>query len=138
MIHEEIVTCEVAKLARMKGFPQDPNENGKCRIYTLDKSKNTYALCDWTVWISAPWASEVIAAPTQSLLQRWLRDEKDIHISVIANREENDDFVWYSNEVLKDTGWSVCSWWERPMTVCYSSYEQALEQAIKFALENLA
>ena len=147
MIHEEIVTYEVAKLAKEAGFPQDVDKwlgdlhsatnsnyynhkgelNGDCIEIIKCKIQKE----------EAPKEFELVAAPTQSLLQRWLREKKDVHISIIANREEDDDVIWYSNEVLKDTGWSVCSWWERPMTVCYSSYEQALEHALKFALENL-
>lgn len=136
MIHEEICTDEVCKLAKEKGFPQHPDENGKCRIYTLDKSKNTYVLCDWTVWISASWTSEVIAAPTQSLLQRWLREEKGLYISVEAYpilaiikkvcfawviKSESDGHFMKSNDSHQT----------------FYSYELALEDALKYALEKL-
>lgn len=135
MTHDEICTCEVAKLAKEKGFPQGPNENGKCRIYTLDKSKNTYVLCDWTVWISAPWASEVIAAPTQSLLQRWLREGKSIHIEIIATAS---GYYWCVN---KTNGTSITDSdvLNRGTNEggCFDTYELALEDALKYALENL-
>lgn len=134
MIHEEIVTYEVAKLAKEKGLSQCPNENGKCRIYTLDKSKNTYVLCDWTVWISAPWASEVIAAPTQSLLQRWLREEKNIHISIEYEWVEGFDCwpFWAYIKKVKD---------ERVIDDAiksgFNTYELALEDALAYSLKNL-
>lgn len=134
MIHEEICTYEVCKLAKDKGFPQHIGDDAYIEENEYDDEYEVG--CCYPIQF-IPDYLPTITAPTQSLLQRWLREEKDVHISIIADREEDDEFIWYSNEVLKDTGWSVCSWWERPMTVRYSSYEQALEQALKFALGNL-
>ena len=129
MIHDEICTYEVCKLAKEKGFPQHPNKNGKCRIYTLDKSKNSYVLCDWNAWISAPWASEVIAAPTQSLLQRWLREEKGLILIIRFDPSEQmyDWGVFLETQPIEFTS----------SEEYFEKYELALEDAIKFALENL-
>ena len=132
MTHEEICTYEVCKLAKEKGFPQHPNKNGKCRIYTLDKSKNTYVLCDWAVWISAPWAGEVIAAPTQSLLQRWLRDNGFGEVEVRHYSETNKYPHHYGWEVKDNLG--VLMSYSSKM---FATYELALEQALKYSLENL-
>ena len=131
MIHEEICTYEVCKLAKEKGFPQGPKRNGKCRIYTLNKSKNSYVLCDWAVWISAPWASEVIAAPTQSLLQRWLREEKGIIIELkYSDSTESWRPFW---------SWCIYNNWGITLEIGDNSatYELALEDALKYALKNL-
>lgn len=135
MIHEEICTYEVCKLAKEKGFPQHPDENGKCRIYTLDKSKNTYVLCDWTVWISAPWASEVIAAPTQSLLQRWLREERGVIVEVFVDDDSNMPLT-YNIHQYKDWNWH-CVCHHHGNYYAVNDWELCLEDALKYALENL-
>lgn len=142
MIHDEIVTHEVAKLAKEKGFPQHPDENGKCGIYILYKSKNTYVLSDWTVWISAPWGSEAIAAPTQSLLQRWLREEKGIYIEVYIDWEDSIEYnivrySWRVTTIYRVGNHDIGGYYKNESEVYFDTYELALEDALKYALENL-
>lgn len=128
MIHEEICSCEVCKLAKDKGFNVQtfdwydytgnyhkgfiPHELHECPRY-----KEYYA-------------------PTQSLLQRWLREEKGLCISVEAYptlaiigkvcfawviKSGSDGHFMESNDSLQT----------------FSTYELALEDALKYSLENL-
>lgn len=128
MIHDEICTYEVCKLAKEKGFDVQtfdwydytgnyhkgfiPHELHECPRY-----KEYYA-------------------PTQSLLQRWLREEKGLCISVEAYptlaimgkicfawvvKSGSDGHFMESNDSLQT----------------FSTYELALEDALKYALENL-
>ena len=128
MIHEEICSCEVCKLAKEKGFD----------VQTFDwydyignyyKGLIPYELHE------CPRYKEYYA-PTQSLLQRWLREEKGLCISVEAYptlaiigkvcfawviKSGSDGHFMESNDSLQT----------------FSTYELALEDALKYALENL-
>lgn len=85
MIHDELVTYEVAKLAKEKGFPQDPNKNGHCEMYCWDGLRNIHSLGTFVVWYMEEYNHDnLYAAPSQSLLQRWLRKKKNIHIEIVA------------------------------------------------------
>ena len=110
MIHEEICTYEVCKLAKEKGFdvPTDfcYEQNG-CLVRCGS-----------------------IAAPTQSLLQRWLREERGYYT-----------YPFFDNEALK---WTYVvrertgDMWIPLIgeTPYYDKYEEAMEGALKFVLEN--
>jgi len=66
--------------------------------------------------------NESITAPTQSLLQKWLREEHKIHISV-----NNYSETCYRVNVI--IGGEIKYAFE------YKSYEQALEKGLKVALK---
>ena len=122
MIHEEICTYEVCKLAKEKGFDVQtfdwydytgnyhkgliPHELHECPRY-----KEYYA-------------------PTQSLLQRWLREEKGLHISIPLHKGKYKYFwaIDSLNRKIKE---------EDIAYNLFDTYELALEDALKYALENL-
>lgn len=146
MIHDEIVTYEVAKLAKEKGFPQ---EVSRWRDFT-SPSRNYYnhkgelngdcleiikCICRKE---EVPIELQTIAAPTQSLLQRWLREEKDVQIIITPSLDELGAWRW------GHYGWVVYIYNEY-QPIYYSrfnrdnfcTYEKSLEDALKYALENL-
>lgn len=133
MIHEEICTYEVCKLAKEKGFPQDPDKNDHCLMYCWDGLRNIHPLAMWIVWEMEEYDHDnLYAAPTQSLLQRWLREEKGVHIAVFPNMANSFafDYIVYNKG---DKFWN-------PVYTAHSdfaTYELALEDALKYALENL-
>ena len=109
MIREEICTYEVCELAKEKGFdvPTDfcYEQNG-CLVRCGS-----------------------IAAPSQSLLQRWLREERNIDIAIVPLYTKGYSYIVYNihcrdNRVVNTN-------------VGYDTYELALEDALKYALENL-
>ena len=116
MIHDEICTYEVCKLAQEKGFnvPTDfCYEHNGCLVRCGS-----------------------IAAPTQSLLQRWLREQKGIHISIDYQQGVDEDCPSYDYSVYRwpiNTDAFVSEEWKDG----YSTYELALEDALKYALDNL-
>ena len=141
MIHEEICTYEVAKLAKEKGFPQGFN-------YTRFKFKWDYynhkgelhgdlgdILKLRIKHKPIPEEMKPIAAPTQSLLQRWLREEKNIHIEIIATAS---GYYWCVN---KTNGTSITDSDVLNRGTndggCFDTFEEGLEDALKYALENL-
>jgi hypothetical protein len=119
MIHEEICTYEVCKLAKEKGFNVQTFD---WYDYTGNYNKGfiPHKLHE------CPRYKEYYA-PSQSLLQRWLREEKGLHITVAFDQNE---FWWQiENLATGDYGYGE--------TLGFDTYELALEDALKYALENL-
>jgi hypothetical protein len=131
MIHEEICTYEVCKLAKEKGFPQDVF--GTCEMKSscyLEDGRFHKGGCICPI-------DEAYTAPTQSLLQRWLREEKGVTICV-----DIFDDGWFfdiSTFYKQDTGiYEVdIPYKSSNVSPVYDTYELALEDALKYALENL-
>ena len=136
MMHDELVTYEVAKLAKEKGFPQEHDHNDHSQTYCWDGLRNIHSLCKWEMWYSGEYNNEdMYAAPTQSLLQRWLREEKNIHIEIVATAS---GYLWIADKV-NGTAITDSDVLNRGINDggCWDKYEQALEDALKYALENL-
>ena len=126
MIHEEICTYEVCKLAKEKGF------NGKCYHY-YQKGELQTDIC-FNRYNKG--VDSICSAPTQSLLQRWLREEKGLCISVEAYPTLAINgkicFAW----VIK-SGSDGHFMELNDSLQTFSTYELSLEDALKYALENL-
>lgn len=82
---DELISFDTAKLAKEKGFPQDRSQN----VQTYETYKGEQLTTD-NVMIAVNDLDyySTIAAPTQSLLQKWLRDEHGIHIEVCRSEDE--------------------------------------------------
>ena len=131
MAHEEICTYEVCKLAKEKGFDVHPpmyfHSGVKSDLREVgSKGANPNNIPH----------SPHISCPTQTQLQRWLREEKGLCISVEAYptltingkicfawviKSGSDGYFMESNDSLQT----------------FSTYELALEDALKYALKNL-
>ena len=126
-MQEQLITYETAKLAKKKGFPQDEY----FYKYTVEK------VAKFTI---KDLAEGEIDAPTQSLLQKWLRDEHDIFVSINTVSEER----WYSAEdvehipvhkyrVIKNIDnfkYDVIDWSEP-----FETYEEAFEKGLQEGLK---
>lgn len=121
MIHDEICTYEVAKLAKEKGFPLQKviKQDGRAFFYELPQSHPDWANCD--AWY----------LPTQSLLQRWLREEKGYYVYPYY---DNNEFKW-TYSIREKTGdmWILLV----GETPNFDEYEEAMEAGLKFLLEKL-
>lgn len=130
MIHEEICTYEVCKLAEEKEFPQDPDKNDHCLMYCWDGLRNIHPLAMWIVWEMEEYDHDnLYAAPNQSLLQRWLREEKNIDIAIVPLYTGGYSYIVYNihcrdNRIVNTNAG-------------YDTYELALEDAIAYSLKNL-
>ena len=129
MIHEEICTYEVAKLAKEKGF----GEMATCyQGYRKDGTLFYFS--------NMPDGKERVMqtdclAPTQSLLHRWLREEKGVFIEIRSDVNEKLERITSRYNIVYDYDGRSSS-----VHICcdeYSTYELALEDALKYALENL-
>lgn len=125
MIHEEICTYEVCKLAKEKGF-NEPTFDWYDYTGFYHKGFIPHELHE------CPRYKEYYA-PTQSLLQRWLREEKGLHINVDYNHPNKS---WTPTIIrmccipTRDTPYRL----DLPSS---SSYEVALEKALIYALNML-
>ena len=123
MIHEEICTYGVCKLAKEKGFDVPThyayNENRRKALYMeLCLNRNTKD-------------SRSISAPTQSLLQRWLREKKGYYVYPFFDNESKR-WTWVCRELTDDMWIQLLDFEER----YFDTYELALEDALKYALKN--
>ena len=126
MIHEEICTYEVCKLAEEKEFPQ---HIGNDAYIVENEGDDEYEVgCCYPIEF-IPEDLEIIAAPTQSLLQRWLREEKFIDIEIypiFINGVRAYTARMYAPNLNKSKKFNY-----------FDTYEFTLEDALKYALENL-
>ena len=140
MIHEEICTYEVCKLAKAKGFQLDCigyyDFEGEFRFnYESAISNKERTFCHNKY--NNIWHRGLTDAPTQSLLQRWLREEKGVTICV-----DIFDDGWFfdiSTFYKQDTGiYEVdIPYKSSNVSPVFDTYELALEDALKYALQNL-
>lgn len=72
---------------------------------------------------------------TQSLPQRWLREENNIHIEIVATA---CGYFWIADKI-NGTAITDSDILDRGTNEggCFDTYELALEDALKYALENL-
>lgn len=134
MIQEAYVSFEIAKLLKEKGFDESTSMvymsyDDLCKLNRYDSIRNSnynditknYFEC---------------TAPTHQMAMKWLRDEKNILIYVypVINLPVKDDNTFH---------WR---WDGKKKIHCaphigkkynYESYEDAVEAALKYTLENL-
>lgn len=124
MIHEEICTYEVCKLAKEKGF------NWVCPHYFRLNDKDLFMIFPSEDWSDI---GERINAPTQSLLQRWLREEKKISVEV-SWFDVGKKYFWVAKDMNNHDAFKPKT--TKCMTF-YDTWEQALEHGLKYALKEL-
>lgn len=111
-MEEQVVSFEVAKLAKEKGFEEFSNkvfnQFGKLFIFNSGLLANHIR----------------INAPTQSLLQKWLREEYKIDID-IRHWSNGYGFILYKNKIPKIIN---------SLSSGFKTYEEALEEGLKEAL----
>jgi hypothetical protein len=121
---DELVSFEVAELAKKKGFDW--------MSYFYEDGEFFY---EWLVYEDSQIdVSRVILRPTQSLLQRWLREEYQIIVNSYANAS---GYCWESHYTPERGGTHIAdSEFSGPNeSGCWNTYEQALEKGLQKALE---
>lgn len=120
-MREELITFETAKLAKEKGF--------NWVSYFFEDNEIYYEyLCYEDCEIDV---NRVILCPTQSLLQKWLREEHNIHIYVETYNNGILDFVPYVG-IPKNR---IMSFKTIEQDKTYLTYEEALEKGLQEALK---
>lgn len=125
MIHDGICTYEVCKLAKEKGFDE------KCyHYYQKEELESDGYFNRYNKGVEY-----ICSAPTQSLLQRWLREEKKIYIAISVDIDHDLHRVCFEYEVCYDFDGRTMEYHNSYDS--FGQYEDALEDALKYALENL-
>ena len=116
---EQLINFETAKLAKEKGVKLDINglywEDG-----SYDSGENALVYEEF---------QDVMSAPTQSLLQKWLREVHNIHIDIRTNTVSGGNYFFYLSQT------------RAPFYTLFVSvkdsdtYEEALEYALKESLK---
>lgn len=122
---DQVITFEVAKLAKNKGLPQGKSRLGKYNmIGEIIKPAAGYGG-------GVPMhEEEIFAAPTQSLLQKWLREEHKVHIELIWDVDIK--IYWFASiSKIGDVSKNNCTDMKRKSTY---NYEDALEVGLEYAL----
>lgn len=137
-MEDEIVTYETAVLAKEKGFDiwqvndmfYDPSR-AQHSIKDGGRILQRYYALEQPPHFSREHFDQLVKAPTQAMLQRWLREVHNIAITIDTNAAQDAWFWW-----ARKQGWSrlACS----PGNVEKDStdtYELALEAALVAALK---
>ena len=124
-MEDELISFRVAKLAKEKRFQEMCvncyNEEG--RLYTPQTSGSL-------LYHSNIIDDNSYSAPTQSLLQRWLREVKNLILTMGFHNDDDTNYqctVWDRNE---GDGEDVGLLW----TNSYNTYEETLEEGLYEAL----
>ena len=122
MIKEAYCSFEVSKLLKEKGF------DWECIGYYVDDEPNDikYSFLGET---NSTWESRCCAAPTHQMAMRWLREIYGIDIVIEISDPSVNDRKYY------------CVIWDKNndsyILDLFNSYEDAVEAALKYCLENL-
>jgi hypothetical protein len=136
---EDLITLKTAKLAKKKGFDLEslyfytkPNS----KMFGIDEHNRPYSIKNTSKKLykcgnhAALNIDNVFSAPTQALLQRWLREEHNIHISIGLNLNgDRPKVYWISFEHTLEG--SIIDTFQTE----YKTYEEALEVGLYEALK---
>ena len=117
---EQLVSFKIARLAEEKGF------NIECeKYYNTENQLWTYTWGDEGLY------PEAVFAPTQSLLQKWLREKHRIDIDITrCTIQNNNNGVGYQYEFNENKGEDGGSCF-----TVFDTYEEALEKGLQEALK---
>lgn len=129
---EQLVSLKTARLAKKQGFKE------RCHYFFNEgsgwKIQEDYMLRQ----------DKTIEAPSQSLLQKWLREEKDILVEVTfsnrlsrklyeaAHKKPSLNFSWKIYTSIKDSEHIFNEFWSDDT---FETYEEALEEGLQKALK---
>lgn len=133
---DQLITLDVAQLAKEKHFKEP------CTAYFSTQGEKKYFREDGMYYYSKGEHGRLILRPTQSLLQRWLREEHGIHIVVIPTVTSDWTFktVRVLSKIDHDVIKGIKSISELPpyknvYGYDYTTYEEALEQGLIEAIK---
>ena len=116
---EQLISFETAKLAKKLGFKnayEFYDEEGIIEPFGMEGG---YTDC----------TKHNYAAPTQSLLQKWLREEHGIFVIILPKATPSNTIVWYNNFDVKEA--------KNSFEKTYKTYEEAFEVGLQKGLELL-
>jgi len=136
--NEQYVTQEVAELLQQKGFDL-PTHMVYDRFGVKGKIYDNFGYNNHNKY------DDLISAPSQSVVMDWLRRTHDIHIfGFVGNDYSNDadgnvvdSWHFWTYNITNTSGDTIYDAYAIFNVIEYESYEDAIEDAIKYCLENL-
>lgn len=132
---DKLVSFKTAKLAKEKGF-----EEICFAFFRLDALRQDIdSPYDWMLPLEQDnleckefYGEDFLLAPTQSLLQSWIRDIYKIYVHADANA-----FGWYgrNDNTPEPSSWNIDKRWSTKKECL--TYEEALEEALLHALNTI-
>lgn len=137
---EQIVTFETAKTAKEKGFSSIEvltyfYTNPRSKMFGLDEHGRPYKIKNTSNKLykvgehAALKIENVIEATTQSLLQKWLRDEHNIDC-IVSPFMGKRKIHGYHSYICMGESWELIGY-------SYTNYEDALELSLIAALQKI-
>lgn len=121
-MEDQIVSFETAKLAKKKGF-----NYAECFYwyrtysdYCFDDNIRSLEIGKHSIQ-----TKNYYLAPTQSLLQKWLREKHSIHVNCMYLNRKNINGFFYG----------IIEFPEAENNIIYQSYEEALEKGLEESLK---
>ena len=130
MVKESYVDFDTAKLLKEKGFDEECRgffhtafESPRLSTWNIDRKNSDYKEC--------------VSSPTYQMVMAWLRAKHNIMVEIYLPHEyEHEEEIWdgkYCFELFSLTNGHSIFWDETE----YSTYEDAVEAACVYSLENL-
>lgn len=130
---ETLILFDTAKLAKEKGFNETVEDYYVNKQLFFTDTQNYYDLIKDNgyvpYWKNINLLFEQYSAPTQALLQKWLREVHDIHISIIKRKGLGYDSVIRITELNSNC---IVTHHSDKYT-----HEEILEKALQKALQNI-
>lgn len=128
MITEDLVSFEVGKLLKQKGFDEP------CRNVYEEKNLRTNTLCDY---LNSE-LSSYVCAPTLQMAMKWLREVHHKYCDI----GYDIDIQWFFHiielkELKEHFDYSELKYYHAENETGFNSYEEACEAAVKYCLKNL-
>jgi hypothetical protein len=125
---DQLISLETAILAKEKGYNQNPYKTANAYGPEFKDGSNVHLRSSS---LFNP-DSNTAVAPTQSLLQKWLREVHDTHITIYCFAQDGWGFdIAGAGLKQKPNNWAD----HTPHKRGFSNYEKALEQGLIEALK---
>ena len=89
-MEEQLISIETAKLAKEKGFNLNSQGYYSCDSPSSGREGNQLVLRGWEKWMNfgseaSQEGTMIYSAPSQTMLQKWLREKHNIDIIISSN-----------------------------------------------------
>ncbi len=133
MIKEAYCSYEVAKLLKEKGFDGGGGDCECHMFYCEYTEERIMPICEIAL---VPDNEEVFFVPTHQMAMKWLREEKNISI-ILDDSETPLSYRYVIRRYGINNKYSKVVVFEVKSDTLYIKYEEAVETALKYSLENL-
>ena len=133
-LKDQLVSFVLAKLLKDKNFNIECDNGFVFNHITEELLEENFNY--WNGLTNSNW--NYYERPTQSLLQRWLREKYNLHINVYCTYDENDETYntyWNVNIINLEWGSDKEQHLEKQLKIYKLIYEEALEEGLLEALK---